>query len=72
MKASGYPGGPAIHHLSDLPETERLKLHGRDHITPMETVEAGERVALTFRFDIGQTPIPIGGKLQIVWRWPLD
>jgi hypothetical protein len=72
LKTSGFPGGPALHHLSELPEAERLRLHGRGHIMPMDPVEAGERVAITFRFDIGQTSIPTGGKLRVVWKWPFD
>jgi len=72
LKASGFPGGPVLHHLSELPEAERLRLHGRGHISPTDPVEAGGRVALTFCFRIGQTPIPLGGKLQVVWRWPFD
>jgi len=72
LKTSGFPGGALLHHLSELPEAERFRLHGRGQILPMDPVEAGEGVALTFRFEIGRTPIPAGGKLRVVWRWPYD
>lgn len=72
LKTSGFPGGPAIHHLSELSVEERLRLHGRGHITPTDTVKAGEKITLTFRFGIGRAPIPTGGRLRVVWRWPYD
>ena len=72
LKTSGFPGGPVLHHLSELPEAERLRLHGRGQILPVDPVEAGEGVAITFRCEIGRTPIPEGGKLRVVWRWPYD
>ena len=72
LKTSGYPGGSVLHHCSEMPEAERIRIHGRGQILRKEPVESGEPVEVTFRFNIGETPIPKGGKLRVVWTWPVD
>jgi len=72
LKTSGFPGGAVLHHLTEMPEAERLQLHGRGHVSPTDPVVSGTRLTATLRFDIGATPIPVGGKLRVVWTWPLD
>lgn len=72
LKTSGFPGGPVLHHLTELPEAERYKLHGRGHVLPADPVECGASLSAALRFDMGDTAIPTGGKLRVVWTWPLD
>ncbi|MBT3346759.1 MAG: DUF3604 domain-containing protein [Gemmatimonadetes bacterium] len=72
LKTSGFPGGAVLHHLTEMPEAERLRLHGQGHVSPTDPVTSGARLTATLRFVIGATSIPAGGKLRVVWTWPLD
>ncbi len=72
LKTSGYPGGPVLHHLTEMPTAERLRLHGHGQVSPTDPVVSGTRCTARLRFEIGATSIPVGGKLRVVWTWPLD
>ena len=55
-----------------MPDEERWQAQGRGYFEPVQPVVAGAFTTLTFHFEIGQTGIPVGGRLRVVWRWPLD
>ena len=72
LLTSGFPGKPAIWHMQDRPLEERLRLHGRGYIDPLDPVVAGDYLTVAFHFEAGECEIPTGGRLRIVWLWPYD
>ena len=72
LMTSGFPDGPHIHHLPDIAVSRRQRLHGSGRISPLEPVVAGDYAEVEFHFDLGETPIPVGGRLGVAWLWPYD
>jgi hypothetical protein len=69
---NGIPGQGQVHHLSDVPEAERLRTYGKAEITLPDPITAGESVDAIFRFMIGDTELGPGTGLRVAWRWPFD
>ncbi len=72
MLTSGFPGGPHIHHFPGVDLEERRRRHGRGRIDRSAPVRAGERLELNLAFELGETAVPAGGHLRVVWLWPFD
>jgi hypothetical protein len=66
------PGKPELHHCSDMPDEERLRLHGRGIHTLISQLTASQPTTVEFEFVIGEKPVVTGGRLMVVWRWPFD
>ncbi|MBP85638.1 MAG: hypothetical protein CMJ64_02810 [Planctomycetaceae bacterium] len=66
------PGKPELHHCSDMPDQERLRLHGRGTQTPIRELTVSQPTTVEFEFAIGEKEVVSGGRLMIVWRWPFD
>ncbi|MBC8354887.1 MAG: DUF3604 domain-containing protein [Planctomycetes bacterium] len=66
------PGKPELHHCSDMPDEERLRLHGRASHTPIDKLTVSQPTAVAFEFVIGEYAVVTGGRLMVVWRWPFD
>ena len=69
---SGKPGFPHVWHMPDLTDTERAKHYGRCVVEMAPVLIAGEYTTVTFQFTLGDTALPVGGRLRIAWRWPMD
>ena len=72
LLTSGFPDAPHIHHFPGLDLDERRRRHGAGRIDRSAPVRAGERLGLTLRFELGETAVPAGGHLRVVWLWPFD
>ena len=72
LLTSGFPDGPHIHHLPGVDLAERHRRHGRGRIDRTAPVRADERLGLNLRFELGETAVPAGGHLRVVWLWPFD
>lgn len=69
---SGKPESPQVWHLSKVEPEERQRLYGRGSAEVAEVLTAGSMTTVTFQFEIGQSELPVDGRLRIAWRWPLD
>ena len=56
LLTSGFPGKPAIWHMQDRPLEERLRLHGRGYIDPLDPVVAGDYLTVAFHFNLHLVP----------------
>ena len=72
LLTSGFPDGPHIHHFPGVDVAERHRRHGRGRIDRSAPARAGDRIGLNLRFDLGETAVPAGGHLRVVWLWPFD
>ena len=72
LLTSGFPDGPHIHHFPGVDLDERRRRHGRGRIDRSAPVRAGDRLGLNLRFELGETTVPAGGHLRVVWLWPFD
>ena len=72
LLTSGFPNGPHIHHFPGLDLDERRRRHGAGRIDRSAPVRAGERLGLNLGFELGETAVPAGGHLRVVWLWPFD
>ena len=72
LLTSGFPDGPHIHHFPGVDLDERRRRHGTGRIDRSAPARAGERLGLNLRFELGETAIPAGGHLRVVWLWPFD
>ena len=67
------PGKAQLHHKWDLGEIERNRRYGRASLDlSTAPVVAGEPARIRFRFEAGETTIPVGGRIRFAWRWPFD
>lgn len=66
------PGKPELHHCPEMPDEERLRLHGRGTHTPIHKLTVSQPTTVEFQFVIGEKPVVTGGRLMVVWRWPFD
>ena len=66
------PGKPELHHCNDMPDDERLRVHGRGTHTPIDELIVSQPTTVAFEFEIGEQPVVEGGRLMVVWRWPFD
>lgn len=67
------PGKAQLHHKWDLGEIEQNRRYGKASLD-LSTVPvvAGEPAKIGFRFEAGETTIPVGGRIRFAWRWPFD
>ncbi len=72
LLTSGFPDGPHIHHLPGVDLDDHRRRHGSGHIDRSAPVQAGERLDLNLWFELGETVVPAGGHLRVVWLWPFD
>ena len=72
LLTSGFPHGPHIHHFPGVDVAERHRRHGGGRIDRSGPARAGDRIRLNLRFDLGETAVPAGGHLRVVWLWPFD
>ncbi|MBV7335518.1 DUF3604 domain-containing protein [Chloroflexi bacterium TSY] len=72
LKTSGKPSFPHVWHLPEIEPDERNRLYGVGTIEMADVLTAGEFTTVTFKFTMGETGLPMGGRLRIAWRWPLD
>ena len=66
------PGKPELHHCSDMPDAERLRLHGHGSHSPIDELTVSQPTEVVFEFVIGEHTVVTGGRLMVVWRWPFD
>lgn len=66
------PGKPQILHCSDIPDPERRRRFGSGTHTRLNELRVGEPTTVVFEWTIGEMPVPAGGELLVVWRWPFD
>ena len=72
LLTSGFPDAPHIHHFPGVDLDERRRRHGAGRIDRSAPVRAGERLGLNLGFELGETSVPAGGHLRVVWLWPFD
>ena len=67
------PGKAQLHHKWDLGEIEQSRRYGKASLDlSTAPVVAGEPAKIGFRFEAGETTIPVGGRIRFAWRWPFD
>lgn len=70
---SGYgPDRPEIYHAAELSLDARRQQHGLGSYEIQKEIVAGALTSVTFLFELAGLEVPTGGKLGVVWRWPVD
>ncbi len=72
LPVSGFPGRGQVWHMAGLSPGERRRRHGAATCEPAGDPVVGERLRVSFGFEIGATELGRGGRLRIAWRWPFD
>ena len=72
LLTSGKPGLSHVWHLPELAVAERNHRLGRCTVTMPSVLTAGEQTTVIFQWTMGETTLPVGGRLRIAWRWPMD
>ncbi|MEZ4861604.1 MAG: DUF3604 domain-containing protein [Caldilineaceae bacterium] len=72
LLTSGKPDSAQVWHLPELDDAARTKRYGAGQVMLPDPLIAGADVTITFAFIVGETVLPVGGRLRIAWRWPLD
>lgn len=72
LLSSGRPRAYIVHHLPELTVGDRARSVGRSRLKCDRQAIAGEPISVVFELILPEQGLPVGGRLAIAWRWPLD